>query len=221
MSAPTKGGTTPSTVAAPTSQGSSIRRLASLKTQYPTASQKTMSRKIPAFRATDDAPDPKKKSCRLSKKSESPLAARIISSLLSLVIGEVDRRRSRRQTRARRSPGRRPRRTRRRSAVRQLSSPFAVFLSLVEVRQQVERARHENPFTEDAGAGERLLRIGNRLDVVEAASGLRRHVVGGERPRIARARRDERPSDPREAVEQRAHPLVREDRDAENVVPRG
>ena len=60
MNAPTKGGTSPSTVAAPTSHGSSIRRRASLYTQYPTASQKTMTKKIRRFWTSGHEPESKK-----------------------------------------------------------------------------------------------------------------------------------------------------------------
>src|SRR5689334_13039141 len=55
-----KGGTSPSNVAIPTSHGSSIRRRASLKTQYALASQNTTTKKIARLRMTSHVPESKK-----------------------------------------------------------------------------------------------------------------------------------------------------------------
>src|SRR5688572_14508999 len=60
MTAPTKGGTRPRIVAIATSHGSSIRRRASLNTQYATASQKTARKKSPRLRTTSQLPESRK-----------------------------------------------------------------------------------------------------------------------------------------------------------------
>src|SRR3954453_18399333 len=64
MNAPTNGGNSPRIVAIPTSHGSSIRRRASLNTQYATASQKTTPKNSPRLRTTIHVSE--------SKKSRSP-----------------------------------------------------------------------------------------------------------------------------------------------------
>src|SRR6478672_9854443 len=67
MSGPTKGGISPSTVAIPTSHGSSIRRRASLKTQNAVASQKTATKNAVRLRITVHV--------LWLKKSKSPFAS--------------------------------------------------------------------------------------------------------------------------------------------------
>src|SRR5918996_1262114 len=60
MTAPMKGGTRPRIVAIATSQGSSIRRRASLNTQYATASQKTARKNRARLRTTSQLPESRK-----------------------------------------------------------------------------------------------------------------------------------------------------------------
>src|SRR6266487_5431329 len=67
-----KGGTRPSTVAIPTSHGSSIRRRASLYTQNAVASQKTPTKNSVRFRITAQVPDEKKSKIPLSASSTAP-----------------------------------------------------------------------------------------------------------------------------------------------------
>src|SRR2546421_4436245 len=66
MSGPMNGGTRPSTVAMPTSHGSSIRRRASLKTQNAVANQKTATKNNVRFRITAQVPELRKLKIPLS-----------------------------------------------------------------------------------------------------------------------------------------------------------
>src|SRR5438270_6386604 len=121
------GGTRPSTVAMPTSHGSSIRRRASLKTQNAVASQKTATKNNVRFRITAQVPE--------LKKLKIPLSAITTAT----ATGGSSPRESRRQTRGRRSSAPRSPRPRRRSAARR-AFPWYAQESDVEVGQQVERA---------------------------------------------------------------------------------
>src|SRR6476659_1465905 len=75
MSGPTKGGISPSTVAMPTSHGSSIRRRASLKTQNAVASQKTTTKNAARLRSTVHV--------LWLKKPKSPFAATVATRVSS------------------------------------------------------------------------------------------------------------------------------------------
>src|SRR5687768_14410232 len=214
MKTPTNGGTSPSTVAIATSHGSSIRRRASLYTQYPIASQKTTSRKIARFRTIGHVPDPKK-SFSAPKK---PSAATTIA--FSPTGGAVPRH-SLRQTRARRSPGRRPWRTRRRSACRRHSSSYVVFLSSVQVREEIERAGHEDARAEVARARECDVRVSERLDVCEVPSCPLGELGRGQRAFVHRLGRNQAVSRPRQALEHAVDVLVGEHGGADDVAGLG
>src|SRR5437868_8761473 len=151
------GGTRPSTVAMPTSHGSSIRRRASLKTQNAVASQKTATKNNVRFRITAQVPE--------LKKLKIPLSAITARSAR----GGSSPRESRRQTRGRRSSARRSRRPRRRSASRR-AFPWYARRSDVEVGQEIEGAGDEHGAVvarQLARAGECLLGVGDGLDVCE------------------------------------------------------
>src|SRR5436305_12927376 len=145
----------------PTSQGSSIRRRASLKTQNAVASQKTATKNNDRFRITAQVPE--------LKKLKIPLSA--ITTLSAR--GGSSPRESRRQTRGRRSSAPRSRRPRRRSASRR-TFPWYVRQSDVDVGQEIEGARDEHGAVgarQLARAGESLLRVGDGLDAVEERLG--------------------------------------------------
>jgi hypothetical protein len=80
MIAPTKGASSPSRVAVATSQGSSTRRRASLKTQNAVASQKIATKKMVMFRITSHAPESKKSLTPPKSSSFVVVAARITGS---------------------------------------------------------------------------------------------------------------------------------------------
>src|SRR6185503_19253126 len=147
MSGPMNGGIAPSSVAIPTSHGSSMRRRASLKTQYTVAAQKTTASTSARLRPTSHVLESKKLS-----------AATIIREAAC-------RGYTRRQTRFPRLPARRPARTRaRRTAPASSSSsrrlevdeeeplPRAPRELLRRERARIRRARRDEP---PSHAGER------------------------------------------------------------------
>src|SRR6266536_1989543 len=122
------------------STGSSMRRFASLYTQYPTASQKTIRKKSSRFRMTAHVPE--------AKKSWIP------PKVLATITGEFFRSGTPRETRVRRSPPARAPRTQRRSACRQRSPSYAFILG--EIGQEVKGARDEEGLAEPAGVRQSL-----------------------------------------------------------------
>src|SRR5215471_18183944 len=68
-------GTSPRIVAIATSQGSSIRRRASLNTQYAQASQNTTRKRIPRFRITNHVSESKKSPTLVKTSSEVVVVA--------------------------------------------------------------------------------------------------------------------------------------------------
>src|SRR6188508_915064 len=198
MSGPMNGGIAPSSVAIPTSHGSSMRRRASLKTQYTVAAQKTTASTSARLRPTSHVLESKKLS-----------AATIIREAAC-------RGYTRRQTRFPGLPARRPARTRaRRTAPASSSSSRRL-----EVDEEVERARHEHRLTERVCELERGARIVAGLDDVEPLPRAPRELLRRERARIRRARRDEPPSHAGERPKHRVHVLVGENRRHHRVVPR-
>src|SRR4051794_20946199 len=112
------------------------------------------------------------------KKSKIPLSAAITCALT----GGASPRDNRRQTRNRRSPVRRRRQLRRRSASRR-AFPWYSVRADGEVREEVERARHEDGALragELAGARKCHLGVGHGLDEVEERPGDPRELFGVE-----------------------------------------
>src|ERR671930_560811 len=211
MRAPTNGGTSPSSVAIPTSHGSSIRRRASLYTQNATDSQNTAAKNSDRLRITAQVP--------ALKKSKSPLSAALIAPLR----GEASRRESRRRTRGRRSPRRRSRRTQTRSASRR-ACPWYSLKSDVEVREQVQRSGHQDRSVRArqlAAARQRLGRIGHGFDRREEGPRPPGELRRRQRPSVPRGRGDEGVTHPRERPQHRLDLLVREDRGDNHVVAPG
>src|SRR6478672_1483560 len=173
MSGPTKGGISPSTVAIPTSHGSSIRRRASLKTQNAVASQKTATKNAVRLRITVHV--------LWLKKSKSPFASTRPTRLLREAAFRPD---TRRRTRGRRSSGRRRRQPRRRSGARR-TSPWYALKSDGEVGEQIERSGHEHGALlarQLAPALERSDRIGRQLDPLEEGLCADRQLVRRQCP---------------------------------------
>src|SRR6186997_2705156 len=169
MSGPMNGGIAPSSVAIPTSQGSSMRRRASLKTQYTVAAQKTTASTSARLRPTSHVLESKKLS-----------AATVIREAAC-------RGYTRRQTRFRRLPARRPARRRGRRTVR--ASWFSS--RRLEVGEQVERPRHEHRLAERVRELECVARVVAGLDDLEPVACPPGEVVCRKRARIGRAARDE------------------------------
>ena len=203
MSGPRNGGNAPSSVAIATSHGSSIRRRASLKTQYAVAAQNTKTRNSATFRVTAHVLESKKSFVRGDEsRSEKELAEDI-----------PDRERGphdREQENAREREDAEPLTARMlRSSSRRL-----------EVGEEIERAGHEHRLAERVREGERL--APDRRAPRRGRSG-RARARRARPPASARARRaarDEAPSDGGERREHRVHVLVGEDRRHHRVVVR-
>src|SRR6266516_1642180 len=204
MNGPTNGGTSPSSVAITTSQGSSIRRRASLYTQYANESQKTTAKRIRRLRITSQVPE-LKKSCTPPKVEAVITGASFLSS-------------TRRETRRRRSRGARTRRRRTPSACRG-RSPWYVLL-LVQVGQEVQGAGDEDGAVRAgqlAGPLEGASGPGNGLDRLEVPARRRGERLGRERPAAGRGRGHERVPEHRERPQHQLGTLVGQDRGDDDV----
>src|SRR5215213_8609272 len=196
MSAPRNGGTRPSNVAIATSHGSSIRRRASLYTQYATASQKTTPKKISRLRMTCHVCD---------SNHEAPRT--------SAVTGEAFRSCIRRRTRSRRTLRRRtPRTARRSNPDRTGCSCYVCSADGGEVREQVERAGHENGRAERVAARDSSVGLRHDLDVLEVPPRPSSELVGRQRSGVRGPGGHEDVCVPREQREYRVDVLVGEDR---------
>src|SRR3990172_11071004 len=174
MIGPRNGGTRPISVASPTSQGSWIRRRASLKVQNAVASKRMTTSAIPALRTS-------------VQSGSSKMAAR--GSTFKAVACRPD---SQAQRPHPRSPRRRaPRRPALPGVLPCVS--WALELCLCKVTEKVEGAGHEHGLPELVSAGERVDGLLDGLHVPEMTTRDTRQLARRERAPRRRCRRHDAP----------------------------